>query len=193
MTVQSSRRADPRCGRFGFTLFELMIVMGIIIIILAIGAPLFLDNLNADTRLDAAADMVKARWADCRTQAIDEGRSYRFAVIPNSGKFRVEPFDPDSPDSPVLNTFDANGIASLVIVDELPSGVRFATKDNPINSDVDAPTDGNYVTVAVFQSDGSALEDVEISFGSTGGRTITLKLRGFTGTASSSRSYGDGK
>src|SRR5260221_201636 len=87
--------------RAAYTLFEIMLVMAFIVILLSFAVPLLLTNLHGDTKLDAAADMVRARWSDCRTQAIEEARAYRFAVIPNTGKFKIEPFDPDNPDNPI--------------------------------------------------------------------------------------------
>src|SRR5437870_8392709 len=50
-------------------------------------------HLMADTRVTAASDMVRARWADTRVRALEEGRPYVFEVMQNSGKFKVRPAD----------------------------------------------------------------------------------------------------
>src|SRR5205823_13289810 len=80
--------------RTAFTLFELMLVMAVIIIIMAIAVPtLLLNNLHDDTKVQGAVDAVKGCWSECRTHAIEEGQMYRFAVVPNTGKFKMEPCD----------------------------------------------------------------------------------------------------
>ena len=82
--------------RRGYTLFELTLVMAIMLIMGALAAPLISDSMHQEAKVEGATDMVRARWADCRTQAIEEGRPYCFAVVPNSGRFRVGPLDPVS-------------------------------------------------------------------------------------------------
>jgi prepilin-type N-terminal cleavage/methylation domain-containing protein len=81
-------------SRRGYTLFEVVLVMAIMVIIAALASPLMFEGMYGSTKVAAAADMVRARWADCRHQAIEHGRPYRFAVIPNTGKFKIEPYDP---------------------------------------------------------------------------------------------------
>lgn len=182
--------------RQGFTLFELIVVMAIILVIVGLATPFFLDHLHGDAKVTAAADMVRARWADCRTQAIEENRPYQFSVIPNTGKFKVEPHDPNAPDGvadPNNDPKTSNGETSrLVIEDVLPTGVRFGTKDVPA-SDGDEPETGTYVIVAVFNADGSAQQDVEVTFGGPGVAPVTLRLRAMTGATSTTRNTGDQK
>src|SRR6516225_4148084 len=78
--------------RRGYTLLELMLVMAVMLMVGAMTVPMLYDSLYGDIKVTAAADKVRARWADCRWQAIEQGRPYRFAVIPNTGKFRIEPY-----------------------------------------------------------------------------------------------------
>jgi hypothetical protein len=171
---------------------------------------------------------------------VQHGRPYRFAVVPNSGKFRIEPYDPTihapvpgsnsgpngpsgttgttttapdgSPTGPngtvtnpnVQNTvtpfIDGNTPAidgdstktGIVIEETLPSGVRFGTKDSPVNPDSNE-SDGDYITIAVFLPNGSALDDVEIVFAAKGASSVTLRLRGLTGTSTQFRTPEGGK
>jgi prepilin-type N-terminal cleavage/methylation domain-containing protein len=216
--------------RRGYTLFEVVLVMAIILIIAAMASPLVFESLYGSTKVSAAADMVRARWADCRHQAVEHGRPYRFAVVPNTGKFKIEPYDPALhqlvPDSggpsgtvapdgtrtgpggamtnpnaqdtvtPFMDSntpvHDGTAKMGIIIEDRLPSGVRFGTKDTPANPD-SAEADGDYVTIAVFMPDGTALDDVEIVFGARGSASVTLKLRGLTGTATQYRGGEEGK
>src|SRR5437870_3423008 len=123
--------------RPGMTLFELVVVMTIIVVLGALASPLIFSALYSDTRVTGGADTVRARWADCRAQAIEEGRPYRFAVIPNSGKFKIEPFQGSlqNTDTAFLNPDDSSRNPGLVIEESLPDGVRFGTRDQPVNTE----------------------------------------------------------
>jgi prepilin-type N-terminal cleavage/methylation domain-containing protein len=201
--------------RRGYTLYEMMLVMAIVLIIAALTSPLIFEGLRSEGDVNAASDLVRSRWADCRSQAIEEGRAYRFAVIPNTGKFKIEPFDParhmngpafanqggtttigpdgqpTGPNGPAVQgvmpfiTNQASPVEnedSYVIEDALPSGVRFGTKDTPVDPGSEEAKDGDYVTVAVFLPDGTAMQDVEITFGTAAkASAVTLRLRGMTG------------
>ncbi len=82
--------------RAGFTLFELMLVMAIILVAAAITIPA-IDAMMSDGSLKAARDMVRARWADIRGRAMKEGRPYKFSTIDQSKKFKIEPEDSNAP------------------------------------------------------------------------------------------------
>src|SRR5262245_36031751 len=83
--------ATPRPS---FTLLEMVLVLALLVIMAAISLPA-INEQYADYRVHAAADQVRARWADARTQAVNEGRAYRFAVVRNRGNFRVAPDSPE--------------------------------------------------------------------------------------------------
>jgi len=210
--------------RRGFTLFEMMLVLVIIVIVASLASPLLFEGLHNEGKVEAASDMVRARWADCRSHAIEEGRPYCFRVIPNTGKFKIEPYDaasqagggdmsstlggqtttapdgsPSGANGTIINSGAQNTVmrfmdctdsqvngdhGGVVIEDALPQGVRFGTKANPADPNSEEPTGGDYVTIAVFLPDGTALEDVEITFGGRGATNpITLRLRGLTGAS----------
>jgi prepilin-type N-terminal cleavage/methylation domain-containing protein len=222
-----------RCRR-GYTLFEVVLVMAIMVIIAALASPLMFEGLYGSTKVSAASDMVRAHWAECRHQAIEHGRPYRFAVVPNTGKFKIEPYDPTihqpvpgsqngqngpsgtngtttvapdgsptGPNGTVTNpsaqntvtpfmdsktpVLDGTAATGIIIEDRLPAGVRFGTKDVPVNADGEEPDGNDYVTIAVFMPDGTALDDVEIVFAAKGATSVILKLRGLTGTSTQSR------
>ncbi len=150
-----------RTPRPAYTLFELMLILVLLILLAAIAYP-SLDSLLGTFRMNAAADMLRASWADARASAMNEGRAYRFAVLPN-----------------------------LVVDDALPKGVRFATPDSyqsaalyqtgesslPVGS-VDS---NSWSTIVTFLPDGTTKEDVEIVFTGSGARPLDIKLRALTG------------
>jgi prepilin-type N-terminal cleavage/methylation domain-containing protein len=173
--------------RRGFTLLELTLVMAIILIVGALATPLIFQNTYTDAKVNAAADLVRARMLDARTQAIEESRSYAFYIVPGTSKFKIEPLD-----------YNGNADGSdngLVIEDKLPGGVRFtedgSTGQGSINDD-DEPAGGDYVLVAVFLSDGCAQDDVQITFGGKGVSAVQLQLRSVTGIATVVRPQPDG-
>src|ERR1700704_5905928 len=91
--------------RSGFTLFEMMLVMMVLLVAAAITIPA-IDAMMSDGRVKADRDMVRARWADIRGRAMKEGRPYKFSIIDQTGKFKIEPEDgnaaSDSDDPPLI-------------------------------------------------------------------------------------------
>jgi prepilin-type N-terminal cleavage/methylation domain-containing protein len=173
--------------RRGYTLFELMLVMAIILIVSALASPLLLEGIYAETKITSAADLVRARWTDCRTLAIEEGRPYCFWVVPNTGKFKVEPYNLATNDNSDVDPMSTSGSSDLpkgfTKEDRLPSGIRFSTTDSPANADGDESDGSDYVPIAIFLPDGTAQADVEISFVGQGGNILKIKLRALTGTS----------
>jgi hypothetical protein len=180
--------------RSSFTLVEMVLVLALIVLVASITVPA-LDAMYADYKVMAAADQVRARWADARTQAVNEGRSYRFAVVRNQGNFRVAP---DSPE------FWSNGSSGsepttgglLIVEDTLPRGIRFAVGD--LNSEdftndtalpAEAVSPDQWTSIVTFLPDGRATaldgtdsNEVRIIFQARNARPVQLRLRTLTGT-----------
>jgi len=161
-----------KARRNGYTLFELVVVMAIIAIIAAIVAP-NLGTWFSSTKVAAAADLVRARWADGKSRAQEEGRPYKFAVQIDTGKFRLAP---DSPE--FWGGGEGGNGKGLVVEDELPKNVVFASGQNSGS----AQGGGEWSHAVVFNPDGSASDDYNISFNSQGSRPVELRLRGATGS-----------
>ncbi|TMQ33677.1 MAG: prepilin-type N-terminal cleavage/methylation domain-containing protein [Planctomycetota bacterium] len=83
-----------RRSRQGYTLFEVVLVLALLVLLAAITYP-SLDAMYGDSKVTAAGDMVRGAWAEAQARAMDEGRAYRFAVIPNQGNYRVAPDSAD--------------------------------------------------------------------------------------------------
>ena len=130
-------------------------------------------------------------WAEARAHAIDEGRPYRFAIIPNQGNFRIAPDGSE---------FWGNGGQAqapsdssrppLVRSETLPKGLRFSAPDAPATGPAAAgqtslpPESINpemWSSRTVFLPDGTASQSVEIVFGASGTMGLVLKLRDLTG------------
>jgi prepilin-type N-terminal cleavage/methylation domain-containing protein len=178
--------------RPGYTLLELVLVVVIIAMMAAMAFP-SLHSLYLDLRQASAADQVRAAWARARLQAVNEGRSYRFAIIPNKGNYRVAPDDPEFwSGSPPTASGDGSQEGPTILEAALPKGVRLAAADGPL-TDVDASDDtfvpqnqldpSMYVPLVTFLPDGTSRDDVSIAFTARGTRPLLLRLRGITGAA----------
>jgi prepilin-type N-terminal cleavage/methylation domain-containing protein len=175
--------------RRGFTLFEIMVVMAVLVIFAALSYP-SIENMYSFYRVQAAADALRGSWAEARTRAMEEGRPYRFSVVLGKGNYRVAPDSGDywAGDTPA--PADPNN-PPLVQSDALPKGIRFRRADTPAgDSDAETvlPTDSvatsQWSSLAVFLPDGTARDDVAIVLEAGGSRPLIVRLRGLTGGVS---------
>jgi prepilin-type N-terminal cleavage/methylation domain-containing protein len=159
-----------RAARPGYTLTELVLVLALIVLLAAMAYP-SLDAMYADLKVQAAADEVRAAWVTARTQAVNEGRAYRFAVIPNGDRFRVAPLAGGAGSS-------AGADRSVVGERTLPKGITFRMSGNVSSGGGDG--DG-FTNVVVFLADGTAQEDREIVLSGRDARPLVVRLRALTG------------
>jgi prepilin-type N-terminal cleavage/methylation domain-containing protein len=190
-----TRSQNPRFRRSsvrGFSLIELMIVLGVIVTITAIAAPNLMDRVR-DGQVQEAAETVREVVAETRTFAIDAGVDYHFhfeiggqSVVaipseqePSAGNsldsddqtadFRA--WANEVPDTIFLrnNADDTSGGGSLEPADfgNLPNSGELAQKtwSDPI----------------VFHFDGTA-EDQSFRVMDAEGRASTVTVRGLTGS-----------
>jgi len=175
--------------RRGFTLFEIILVMAVLVILAGLSYP-SLENMYGYYRVQAAADTLRGNWAEARTRAMEEGRPYRFAVVLGKGNFRVAPdgaeFWAGSDAAPA-----DSGTPPLIASDALPKGIRFRRVDGPrgdADSNTIVPTEGidpgQWSPLATFLPDGTARDDVAIVLEAEGARPVVVKLRALTGGVS---------
>jgi hypothetical protein len=178
----------------------MMVVLAIMVVLAAITVP-SLNDMYQDYVLASAADGVQAAWAEARGRAINEGRSYRFAVVPGYANFRI------APDGPAF--WSGAGEAgpdsdepALVLQDILPRGIRFVGADGPaldpgfLSGETALPADGvspdMWVPVVVFLPDGTATHDAEVFLQSKNTDLLRLRLRGLTTGVTADRLSADG-
>jgi prepilin-type N-terminal cleavage/methylation domain-containing protein len=166
--------------RSAFTLMEVLVVMTIFVILAAVGVPLA-QTMLIDARMTAAGDLVRARMADARSYALDQGRPWRLGFIPNTGKFQLAP--DDSPEWDNVNQ-DATEEVDL-IRGELPRDIIFGVEQGDVLGPNGSPAAGaKWETMGVYQWDGSARDDVTTYFGKGGLIPMRVNLRGLTGGVS---------
>jgi prepilin-type N-terminal cleavage/methylation domain-containing protein len=177
-------------SRKAYTLMEVLLVVAIIGIMAGIAVPTIM-TMYANYKLTAASDAIRAGWVKARSHAVDEGRRYRFSIVPGKGNYRIAPDSaeywggtvPDQdPDNP-----------ALILEGVLPSPIRFAMANDsaaPSNEDdadssypVGEVDPGQWVGTGYFEADGSVQDDVEIRLDLDGARTLIVSLRSMTGIA----------
>jgi prepilin-type N-terminal cleavage/methylation domain-containing protein len=172
-----------RDSRPGFTLFEVLLVLALIVLLAAITYP-SVEAMYGGSKVTAAGDMVRAAWVEAQARAIDEGRSYRFAILPNQGNYRIAP---DSPEFWAANGAPGSGGAghSRAFEDKLPKPVLFTIANGSAPDVATAPADSTdgltWVSVVTFLPDGTAREDASVTVASRGTRPLVVHLRGLTG------------
>jgi Tfp pilus assembly protein FimT len=152
---------------------ETICVLAIMVIVAAMAYP-SIEAMYGNAKLDAAADQIRARWAEARAHAIEEAQPYRFAVRPNEPKFRVAPdasqyWTGDLPNTPADSDSET---PPLVAEDRLPKGINF---------EVGNGAEGEWAGVLTFLPDGTCKEDVEITLVLPGYKPLQLKMRALTG------------
>ena len=168
--------ATPRIPS-GFTLFELMIVMCLIVIAVGIVAP-YADSLINPNQVTAAVDAVRGQLADIHGRAMEEGRPYRFSVQDGTSHFRVEPDDANA----------AGADAGIVREGDIPDPCIFGQSDgeiasgDPNGTSSQSSPSGSWRAVVVFLPVGTARADATVIFGRPGLPPVTLTVRALTGS-----------
>jgi prepilin-type N-terminal cleavage/methylation domain-containing protein len=155
--------------RKGHTLLEVIAVIAVLVVIASISLPLIKPMLESRHK-DAAADVIRARWSQARSKAINTGRAWCFECKHDTGKFRLVPETDEGEDLEAMASAES----------ELPGDVKFA--ESKVGNGAGSSSSG-WTKVATFMQDGSAKEDAEITIGHGGG-SVTLKLHGPTGAVS---------
>ena len=167
MTISRRRKA--------FTLLEVLLVMAIIVIIMAVAYP-SMEAWWADARVQGAADEVRGAWAEARVRAIDSGIPYRFAVKPDSERYRIAPETAEFWDGNTDSGSDVVSDDGKVLIGSLPKDIVF-------KMNTEAPeTAGGWMVVATFLPDGTSKDNAEVHIAQKDGSyPIVVSVRSLTG------------
>jgi len=135
--------------RNAHTLLELMAVIAILVVVAAIGLPLVKPMLYQRNE-QAAVDVVRARFSQLKSKAVNDGRAYCFQYQSNTRSFRCivdadEAFEDE-------DHWEEKG--------DLPGDgdVKFDNKNDGESKD-------GWVTVASFLPDNTAKQYILLKFG----------------------------
>lgn len=192
--------------RSAYTLLELVLVLAVLGLLAAMAVPT-MQTLYSDLRAKAAADMLRAAWAEARARAVNDGRPYRFSLALDYGNFRVAPDSPEfwsgNGDS---SSMMANDVPPLVLDDALPRGVRFRSLetlgvgqalDNGESMLPPGGVDpGAWSATVLFLPDGTVRTDQEyllIGIQAPSTRPLVVRLRSLTGVSTVQPYRGEGR
>lgn len=199
-------RSTPSAPRRGFTLSEMLVVLGILVVITAVAQPAIRATLS-DNRLRSAAKQVRVELAKARLKAVQSGVAQRFRYQLGKNRFEVAPLsagvDAASPRGSagrgsaggsgperIVETLD-NQAADLSCEQSLPEGVCFAEDFetqplDPAPTEV-APTDEEgWSSPIVFYPNGRTA-NAHIKLKGERNAVVDVSLRGLTGAATASK------
>lgn len=192
-------QAKPTTTRRGYTLSEVLLVLGVIATVAALAQPTLRSSLG-DSRLRSAARQVRTELAKTRLRAMQSGLAQRFRYQVEQNRFEIAPADLDVRDetsSSSANEVDRSELAATaansqlavplpgvsVLALELPDGVLFEPVEEFRTAAVDEEgwSDG-----IVFYPNGRAA-DATIRLRGERDAVVDVSLRGLTGVATASK------
>ena len=202
MISTSDQPTKPAADRrAGFTLFELLLVLAIIVIFLAIATPLIRKAFDTQ-RLKKSAERVRVECARTRVKAMRTGRIYAFRCVPETGQFFVEPIESYDDTVSSAATVEETAIPTEIEQDavdptNLVDGIQFGSVTTV--DGMSLPEDAQSLTAEAlnaslpvfFYPDGtSSTADIVLQ---NSVRAISVQIRGLTGTARLSELYQPGE
>ena len=196
--------------RNGFTLLEVMLVLGVLAIFAGMTVPAVM-RMFGQQKLTGAAERVRSAIASTRIRAIESGIIYQFCCETNGSRYVVVPFEPDHANS-------QQGVGATLLsraAGRLPAGIVFSSVNFRGAGTTAGATAGvpatagsshklmpglldwlpnaaelagaNWSTPVLFHPDGAANADLEITVTDPKMQHIKLRIRAFTGAVSMER------
>jgi prepilin-type N-terminal cleavage/methylation domain-containing protein len=197
----SARAELTRTGfiRAGFTLAEMLLVLGILVIVAAVTMPTVLGSLRAQ-RLKSASEMMRVEWSRAHVKAMKSGRVQVFRYEMSGTKYSIQPWIA-ADEATEANTSSVAGFGAQTLEDpvddietkELPEGITFAGGDAKFDTRAyeiedfmqqqsSASEGTQWSRPVLFYPDGSA-SDAYVIVANDKQTAIRVRLRGLTGTS----------
>lgn len=161
--------------RRGYSLLEMLVVVAALTI-LGVAIIPTLSGMRGDSRVKAAADVVRGRIADARSKAMEAGQSFKLSVSQDGTKLRVSQQSDDQ----------TTTAQTSLVEDDLPQGVSCRLD---MDEEFLASEEAGWQHLATFQPDGTCREDrIQIWLQEVGVNPLLLTLRGLTGSTTMSTS-----
>ena len=171
----TTRRHTRRPHRTGYTLFEILVVLALLLLLAIVILPSVV-SFRGDTRQRAAADVIRGELAAARGRAMEEGRPYRVAINQAGTRIRRAPDGPDFATTPAFDHPDPFSTAVDCEFDHVTAEV-IADEASPQSPD-------EWKTVATVQPDGTCREDsAVVVIKEPGNGELRLLVRGLTSSS----------
>lgn len=176
--------------RNAFSLIELILVMGIIVMIFSLAIPLATRALGSHA-LRQSADRVRVAMGKARVEAIKSGKIHALFLQTNSDWFNVAPFSQISAQQGLAarqTQLNANQIRTDLEDNQLPKGIFFAegiTSNDGRSADAFSQNGGggnSQIKPILFYPDGTA-QDARVFLRDEQANMTSVQLRGLTGIA----------
>jgi prepilin-type N-terminal cleavage/methylation domain-containing protein len=180
--------------RRGYTLLELLLALAVLLVVAGVAWPMLL-RMYAGEPLQRSAEEVRQLLTASRLRAIDDGVVYEFRYEPDGPKYALLPQQSAglaADESLTTPSGSAAESAALAEPLELPPGVRFGlsqavSSGTTLSVLPDSRLSGGaWSDPILFHPDGSSI-DATVDLVDDDGRSITITVRGLTGTADVSR------
>jgi prepilin-type N-terminal cleavage/methylation domain-containing protein len=164
-------------GRRGYTLFEVLLVMAIIISVMTAAVPIFRNSFEVE-RIRKGADVLRTAWSKARVQAMTSGQTHVFRFEYASNQFVVAVWDTGESDAEASNT-----AAAVERPGVLPDGIVFHAAEKVAEAR-SAETDaggGQTAPQIFFYPDGTTSTAQVLITNAKQERFLKVQLRGLTG------------
>ena len=181
--------------RSGFSLFEMILVLGILALTVALVWP-SLETMYGDSQLQNASDTIRSRLIAARSDAMDDGRIYLFRFTPGGANYQIVPYDNnDESENPEESkpTSQSGTLPPGVLFFETPTEITIGS-DTAINMIAkgglnlpssqsalsETETDLPWSDPVVFQPDGTC-GDLTLIIATFEGNYVELNMQSITG------------
>jgi Tfp pilus assembly protein FimT len=164
--------------RRGYTLFEVLLVLAIIISVISAAVPIFHSSFEIE-RLKKGADVLRTAWAKARVAAMTTGLTHIFRFEYQTSQFVLAIWDTGE-----SATESSSATTVLEQPGELPEGITFHAAEKTAEAraaQADASNSGTAPQI-FFYSDGTT-STAQVLITNNKDRFLKVQLRGMTGVS----------
>lgn len=192
--LRRSRRAkyDSRPLFRGFTLFEILLVLALLVVIAGMMMPAISNSLS-HARLTSGGEMVRAAWGKARLSAMQAGEAYVFRYEEGGSRYQIAQLAAlSAEDAGDLNTLPpltdddeeyAEADMLRLAKSRLPTDIIFSQGQVAAVPQMAGPAlaaEGGWSQPITFYPDGTT-SDAAVLVANADGETLRVTLRGLTG------------
>ncbi len=180
LTRRSSRSA-------GFTLFEILLTLALLVAVAAMSWPAFTRAFENE-RLRKGADMVRTAWTNARLQAMSTGLTHAFEYEFGGNQFSIVASETDASGDSATVSSNAPGVSRPAT---LPDGISFYAGEKVVEGRSAAVEgDGGQTLPRVFFYPDGTTSTAQVLLSNSQERFLKVELRGMTATSRSGEIIG---